>query len=63
VISLTGAKYKVTNPQGKVVVREVGPGDVLFSEAVTHSTENIGGGGARTYIVELKGEDWKPSTG
>jgi len=62
-ISLTGAKYKVTNPQGKIVVREVAPGDVLFAEAVTHSTENIGGTGARTYIIELKDQDWKPSTG
>jgi oxalate decarboxylase/phosphoglucose isomerase-like protein (cupin superfamily) len=63
VISLTGAKYKVTNAQGKVVVRDVAPGDLSFAEAVTHSTENIGGAGARSYIIELKDQDWKPSTG
>jgi hypothetical protein len=62
-ISLTGAKYRVTTAQGKVVLREAEPGDVFFAEAVTHSTENIGGAGARTYIIELKDQDWKPSTG
>jgi hypothetical protein len=36
---------------------------VFFSPAETHSTENIGGAGTRTYIIELKGTEWKPSTG
>jgi hypothetical protein len=62
-IALTGARYKVTTPEGKVIQREVEPGDVFFGEAVTHSTENIGGTGTRSYIVELKDRDWKPSTG
>jgi len=25
--------------------------------------ENVGGSGTRIYIIELKGEGWKPSTG
>jgi hypothetical protein len=62
-ISLTGAKYRVTSPEGKVALRDADPGDVFFGEAVTHATENIGGAGARTYIVELKDKDWEPSTG
>lgn len=62
-VSLTGAKIKVTNAQGKTVVREIPQGHVFFSPAETHSTENIGGAGTRTYIIELKGSDWKPSTG
>jgi hypothetical protein len=30
------------------------PGDVFWSEAVTHETENIGGANVRSLIVELK---------
>lgn len=62
-VSLTGAKSRVTNAEGKAVVREIPPGHVVFSPAETHSAENIGGSGTRTYIIELKGKDWKPSTG
>lgn len=62
-VSLTGGKVKVTNAEGNSVVREIPPGHVFFSPAETHATENVGGAGTRTYIVELKGPDWKPSTG
>lgn len=62
-VSLTGAKVRITNADGRTVVRDIPPGHVLFAPAETHATENIGGAGARTYIVELKGEGWKPSTG
>jgi beta-alanine degradation protein BauB len=62
-VSLTGAKVKATNADGKTVVREIPPGHVFFSPAETHATENVGGAGTRTYIIELKGPDWKPSTG
>ncbi len=62
-VSLTGAKTKRTSADGKVTFAEVAPGNVSFAEAETHSTEIIGGSGTRTYITELKGKDWKPSTG
>lgn len=62
-VSLTGAKVRITNADGRTVVRDIPPGHVFFAPAETHATENIGGAGARTYIVELKGEGWKPSTG
>ena len=62
-VSLTGAKVRNTNAEGKTVVREIPAGHVSFSPAETHSAENIGGSGTRTYIIELKGKDWKPSTG
>lgn len=62
-VSLTGAKVRVTGADGRPVIRDIPPGHVFFSPAETHSVENIGGSGARTYIVELKGKDWKPSTG
>ena len=62
-VSLTGAKLKETTSDGKVSFPEVPPGTVFFSEAQTHSAEIIGGAGTRTYIIELKAKDWKPSTG
>src|SRR5512138_3278155 len=62
-VSLTGAKLKVTTPDGKVTFVDIPPGEVFFHEAETHSAEIIGGSGTRSYIIELKGKDWKPSTG
>jgi hypothetical protein len=52
-VSLTGAKVRVTNAEGRSRVREVPPGHVSFEPAVTHATENIGGSGTRTYMIEL----------
>jgi beta-alanine degradation protein BauB len=62
-VSLTGAKVRITDAHGRAAVRDIPPGHVFFSPAETHATEDIGGFGARTYIIELKGEGWKPSTG
>jgi hypothetical protein len=62
-ISLTGAKVRRTSADGKVTVAELAPGQVFFSEPVTHSAEVIGGADTRTYMIELKDKDWKPSTG
>lgn len=61
-VSLTGAKLKKTE-NGKVTFPDVPPGHVFFAEAETHAAEVIGGSGTRTYIIELKSKDWKPSTG
>lgn len=62
-VSLTGAKLRVTTPNGRPTFEDVPPGAVFFEPAVIHSAEIIGGSGTRTYILELKGKDWKPSTG
>jgi len=62
-VSLTGAKLRVTTPDGKATFEDVPPGAVFFEPAVIHSAEIIGGSGTRTYIIELRGKDWKPSTG
>ena len=62
-VSLTGAKLKRVSADGQVKLTETQPGHLFFAEAETHSTEIIGGSGTRTYIIELKGKDWKPSTG
>ena len=62
-VSLTGAKLKVTTPDGKAAFKDIPAGTVFFAPAETHSAEIIGGLGTRSYIIELKGKDWKPSTG
>ena len=62
-VLLTDAKVRLTDAQGKSVIREFPAGHVFFAPAETHSTENVGGSGTRIQIIELKGADWKPSTG
>ena len=62
-VSLTGAKLKRTSADGQVTFAETAPGHLFFAEAETHATEILGGAGTRMYIIELKGKDWKPSTG
>jgi len=62
-VSLTGARLKRVGADGRATFSEIPPGHVFWAEAETHSAEVIGGAGTRTYIVELKGGDWRPSTG
>ena len=61
-VSLTGAKLKETLPDGKAKFLDVPAGAVFYHPAQLHAAEIIGGLGTRTYIIELKGNDWKPST-
>jgi beta-alanine degradation protein BauB len=51
---VTGFKIRFTFPDGKTGIREIKTGDVLFSEAVTHASENIGDTNAHGLLVELK---------
>ena len=51
---LAPLKIKFSFPDGRVGMREAKPGDVLFSEAVTHSPVNIGDNDAHGILVELK---------
>ncbi|HEY8881427.1 MAG TPA: hypothetical protein VIN03_27925 [Roseateles sp.] len=53
-IALTPIKARVRLPDGNFIVAENKAGDVFWEEAVTHSVENIGGAGARAYMIELK---------
>jgi quercetin dioxygenase-like cupin family protein len=62
-MQLTDAKVKVTGADGKSFVVEAKAGDMFWSPAETHSTENMSGSTVRAYIIELKDKDWKPSTG
>ena len=62
-ILLTDAKAKAKMADGSTVVADGKAGDVFREPAVTHTIENVGGSGARIYIVEVKTKDWQPSTG
>lgn len=53
-IALTAAKVRVKLPNGKVFVGENKAGDVFWSEAETHETENLTGKDIRALIVEIK---------
>jgi hypothetical protein len=61
-VSLNGAKLKKTEGK-KVQYVDIAPGHVFYADAETHAAEVIGGADTRTYIIELKGKDWRPSTG
>jgi quinol monooxygenase YgiN/quercetin dioxygenase-like cupin family protein len=54
-------KVRFTFPDGRTGVRQAQAGDVLFSEAVTHATENISGTNAHGILVELKSADAAPA--
>jgi beta-alanine degradation protein BauB len=62
-VSLTGAKLKVTTADGKAKFEDIPAGTVFYAPAEVHSAEVIGGLGTRSYIIELKDKNWKPSTG
>lgn len=51
---VSGFRIRFTLPSGRAVVREPKAGDVLYSDAVTHASENIGDGDAHGILVELK---------
>jgi quinol monooxygenase YgiN/quercetin dioxygenase-like cupin family protein len=51
---LTGFKIRFSFPDGKTAVRETKTGDVLYSDAVAHASENIGDTDAHGILVELK---------
>ena len=55
-IAMTPIKARVTLAGGKTFIAENKAGDVFWEEATTHSVENIGGSGARAYMVELKSQ-------
>ena len=53
-IALSAMKARVKTADGKTFVGESKLGDVFWSEAETHETENISGKEARALMVELK---------
>lgn len=51
---LEGFRIRFTFPDGSTALRETKTGDVLFSEEVTHASENVGDTDAHGILVELK---------
>lgn len=51
---LTDAKLKITLPDGKVIERSPKAGTATWSDAVTHSAENIGTTDFQQIQIELK---------
>ena len=51
---IQGFRIRFTFPDGSTALRETKAGDVLFSEEVTHASENIGETDAHGVLVELK---------
>jgi quinol monooxygenase YgiN/quercetin dioxygenase-like cupin family protein len=59
---LTGFRIRFTFPDGSTRVRETKAGDILYSEAVMHSPENIGDTDAHGILVELRQPEAVPVT-
>ncbi len=62
-VQMTPAKVRITGKDGKVNTIDAPAGLVFWEDAVTHTTENVGGTNSRAFIVEVKDANWKPSTG
>lgn len=52
--ALSAFRRSLTLPDGRVLVREFKPGDVMWSAAQTHIGENIGASATHVLIVEQK---------
>jgi hypothetical protein len=53
-VALSDARVRVTLPDGRKIVATNKQGDVFWSEAETHTVENIGGNEVRALIIEYK---------
>jgi hypothetical protein len=54
-VVVTGGSVRIKTPDGTTTEqRDIPDGTVFWSEAETHTTENIGGSHVRSLIVELK---------
>ena len=51
---LRSSKSKTTYPEGRVTEVEHKSGDIMWREAVTHASENIGSTDAHILAIELK---------
>ncbi len=60
-VALTDARVRITLPNGKVIEASNKPGDAFWSEAETHTVENIGAGVMRSLIIEIKGVHRTPA--
>jgi quercetin dioxygenase-like cupin family protein len=53
-VFLNDLKIRFTLPNGETRIREARPGEVAYSDAISHASENIGNGEAHGILVELK---------
>jgi len=54
-VVVSGGSVRIKTPDGKIVEqRDVPVGVVFWSEAETHSVENISGSNVRSLIIEIK---------
>ena len=60
---MSDGKVKVTTEDDKPITADQKSGMVFWVPAETHTVENISGRPMRAYMVELKGKNWKKSTG
>jgi hypothetical protein len=58
---LSDARTKFTYPGGKTEERQGKAGTAVWSEAVTHATDNVGTTELHVVQIELKGEAKKPA--
>ena len=54
VYSLTGGKATYISPDGKTTERVLKAGEAVWSDAITHGTENTGTTETRALVIELK---------
>jgi quercetin dioxygenase-like cupin family protein len=54
IYALASGKVKFTSPDGKTAERELKAGQAIWSDAVTHSSENVGTTESRVLVIELK---------
>jgi beta-alanine degradation protein BauB len=52
--AMSAFKRKIQLPDGKILMREFKPGDVLWSDAQTHIGENVGTTPTHVVMVEMK---------
>lgn len=52
---LTGAKSRVSTPDGKTTEGETTAGNIVWREPTTHAIENIGNTESRAIAIEMKG--------
>jgi quercetin dioxygenase-like cupin family protein len=52
---LTGAKTRVSSPDGKTTEGETTAGEIVWRDPTTHAIENIGKTEARAIAIEMKG--------
>jgi hypothetical protein len=53
-VALSDARVRITLPDGEKIDASHRLGDVFWSEAETHTVENVGSGSVRALIIEIK---------